>query len=113
MTALGGNYANIIPPFLIKSADAFRKQYLPGPPATDTQKFIAAYKQVKDLGGDPNCSEADGDRRPTPTHRTGASDPNKPIPPPPANPNDDQTFVGIFWAYDASAYLCARRGSTT
>ena len=32
MTALGGNYANVIAPFLIKSADAFRKRYLPGPP---------------------------------------------------------------------------------
>ena len=62
---------------------------------------------MKDLGGDPNALASDGNRRPTPTHRTGASDPKKPIPPPPANPNDDQTFVGIFWAYDASAYLCA------
>ena len=113
MTALGGNYANVIAPFLIKSADAFRKQYLPGPPAPGTPKFIAAYKQVKNLGGDPHALASDGNRRPTPTHRTGASNPDKPIPPPPANPDDDQTFVGIFWAYDASAYLCARPGSTT
>ena len=107
MTALGGNFTNVVAPFLIKSADAFRTQCLPGPPAPGTPKFIAAYKQVKDLGGDPNALASDGNRRRTPTHRTGASDPNMPIPPPPANPNDDQTFVGIFWAYDASAYLCA------
>ena len=41
-----------------------------------------------------------------PTIRSGNIDPNRPLPPG-ADPNDDQTFVGIFWAYDASAYLCA------
>jgi membrane-associated phospholipid phosphatase len=105
--ALGGNYTKVVAPFLIKSADAFRNQCLPGPPAPGTPKFIAAYKQVKYLGGDPNAKASDGDRRPTHTNRTGAADPTMPIPPPPADPNADETFVGIFWAYDASAYLCA------
>jgi PAP2 superfamily len=106
LPALGGNWPHV-KPFLIPSADAFRSENLPGPPADGDPAFIAAYKRTKLLGGDPNANTADGDRRPTPTNRTGAMDPNKPIPPAPADPNDDQTFVGIFWAYDASAYLCA------
>ncbi len=104
--ALGGNWPRV-KPFLIRSADAFRSEFLPGPPASEGPAFIAAYKRTKWLGGDPNANSADGDRRPTETYRTGARDPNKVIPPAPANPNDDQTFVGIFWAYDASAYLCS------
>ena len=104
--ALGGNWPHV-KPFLIASADAFRSQCLPGPPAPDDPAFIAANRKTKSLGGDPNAKAADGNRRPTDTNRTGAKDPNKASPPPPANPNDDQTFVGIFWAYDASAYLCA------
>ncbi len=104
--ALGGNWFRV-KPFLIPSADAFRNQALPGPPAANDPAFIAAYKRTKSLGGDPNAKAEDGDRQPTKTDRTGAVDPNKVPPAPPANPNDDQTFVGIFWAYDASAYLCA------
>ena len=106
LPALGSKWPGV-KPFLIPSADAFRSESLPGPPADGDPAFIAAYKRTKLLGGDPNANAADGDRRPTPTYRTGAKDPNKPIPPAPANPNDDQTFVGIFWAYDASAYLCS------
>lgn len=104
--ALGGNWPRV-KPFLIPSAHAFRSENLPGPPASNDPAFIASYKWTKLLGGDPNANAADGDRQPTPTYRTGARDPNKPMPPAPVNPNDDQTFVGIFWAYDASAYLCA------
>ena len=105
-TALGGNYSNVVQPFLIPSADAFRARALPGPPAPSTPRFIVCYKQVKSLGGDPNADSLFGNRRKTDTSRTGSQDPNKPIPPG-VNPNNDQTFVGIFWAYDASAYLCA------
>ena len=61
---------------------------------------------MKALGGDPNADPRLGNRRATPTLRTGSEDTN-PVFPPGTNPNDDQTFVGIFWAYDASAYLCA------
>jgi membrane-associated phospholipid phosphatase len=106
ITALGGNYANVVAPFLIASADAFQNQALPGPPAANSAEFIGAYKQVKALGGDPNAIAAYGNRRATPTIRSGNVDPNQPLPPG-ADPNNDQTFVGIFWAYDASAYLCA------
>ncbi len=106
MSALGGNWPRV-KPFLIPSADAFRKEFLPGPPAFESPAFIAAYKWTKWLGGDPNANPSDGDRRPTETYRSGAKDPNKTTVPPPSDPNEDQTFVGIFWAYDASAYLCA------
>ena len=106
-TALGANWASLVRPFLIPSADAFRARWLPGPPAPSDPRFIASYKQVKDLGGDPYAVAADGNRRPTDTHRSGAGDPNRPTSPPPADPDDDQTFVGIYWAYDTSAFLCA------
>jgi hypothetical protein len=53
MTALGGNYTQVVGPFLIASADAFRNKTLPGPPAPGSAKFITAYKQVKDLGAEP------------------------------------------------------------
>jgi membrane-associated phospholipid phosphatase len=105
-TALGARWAEVTQPFLISRADAFRAECLPGPPASNLPGFIDAYKQVKALGGDPNANAAFGNRAPTPTIRTGKIDPNDPIPPG-ADPNLDQTFVGIFWAYDASAYLCA------
>ena len=104
--AQGGNWFRV-KPFLIRSADSFREKYLPGPPSPGDPKFIAAFKWTKYLGGDPNANTADGDRRPTPTYRTGADDPKKPTPPPPDDTNQDQTFVGIFWAYDGSSNLCA------
>jgi membrane-associated phospholipid phosphatase len=105
-TALGGRWAEVTAPFLIGRADAYRDECLPGPPASGLPGFIAAYKQVKALGGDPNADPAFGNREPTPTSRTGSADPTRVIPPS-ADPNADQTFVGIFWAYDGSAYLCA------
>ena len=43
--------------------------------------YTAAYNKVKSLGGDGVV---------TPTQRT-----------------EEQTFIGIFWAYDATPSLCA------
>ncbi len=77
--ALGGNWPHI-KPFLIPSVDAFRRQFLPGPPAFDDPIFIAAYKKTKWLGGDPNADPMDGGRWATTTRRSGATDPNQPIP---------------------------------
>ncbi len=102
--ALGGNWPRV-KPFLIASGDAFR----PGttnvpvtPPAYDSPEFIAAYKEVKRLGGDPNALISE-DRWPTPTERTGWENPSEPNP----ADNSNQTFVGVFWGYDGTALLCA------
>lgn len=103
--ALGGNWHHV-KPFVIASADAFRPggANLPGilPPAFDSPEFIEAYKEVKRLGGDPNAPVSE-DRWPTPTVRTGASDPNSPVP----SDITNQTLVGIYFGYDGTALLCA------
>jgi hypothetical protein len=72
------------------------------PPAFDSPEFVTAYKEVKNLGGDPNA-KISTDRWPTLTSRTGAANPNDPNP----ADNTNQTFVGIFWGYDGTALLCA------
>ena len=103
--ALGGNWPRV-KPFLISSADAFR----PGtgklanilPPAFNSPEFIQAYKEVKDLGGDPNAALS-AVRWTTQTSRSGAMNPSDPVP----ADNTNQTFVGIFWGYDGTALLCA------
>lgn len=101
--ALGGNWARV-KPFVIASADAFRpgRAGLPTPPAFESPEFVQAYKEVRDLGGDPKAAISD-DRWPTPTSRSGAANPNDPMP----ADNTNQTFVGIFWGYDGTALLCA------
>lgn len=63
--------------FLDADASEFRA---PVPPALNSPQYAAAYNEVKAMGGDEN----------TPTVRTA---------------ND--TFVGIFWAYDGLPSLCA------
>jgi hypothetical protein len=52
---------------------------VPPPPALSSRQYATAYNEVWALGGDD-----------TPTRRT-----------------DEQTFVGIFWAYDGTPSLCA------
>lgn len=106
--ALGGNWPRV-KPFLIPSGDAFRS-VLRDPRGMDADasrnipaaEVVAAFKEVKQMGGDPNAPTS-GDRWPTQTTRTGAADPNDPSP----SDNTNQTFVGIFWAYDGTALLCA------
>ena len=103
--ALGGNWPRV-KPFLISTADAFRpgtgmlKNVLP--PAFNSPEFIQAYKEVKDLGGDPNAALS-AVRWTTQTSRSGAMTPSDPVP----ADNTNQTFVGIFWGYDGTALLCA------
>jgi PAP2 superfamily len=75
--ALGARWAEV-KPFVMKSARQFR---VPPPPALNTREYAAAFDEVKELGGDGIV---------TPTIRT-----------------DEQTGIGIFWAYDGTPSLCA------
>jgi hypothetical protein len=75
--ALGARWSEVRP-FVMNSASQFR---LPPPPALNSAEYTAAFNEVKELGGDGVI---------TPTTRTA-----------------EQTFVGIFWAYDGTPSLCA------
>jgi hypothetical protein len=75
--ALGAHWAQVRP-FVLSSASQFRT---PPPPGMATAAYAAAYDEVQRLGGDGIV---------TPTERT-----------------DDQTHVGIYWAYDGTPSLCA------
>ena len=75
--ALGASWGDV-KPFVIRSGRQFR---LPPPPAMGTRVYTAAYNEVKRLGGDGIV---------TPTERT-----------------EEQTEIGIFWAYDGTPSLCA------
>ncbi|OAF15806.1 vanadium-dependent haloperoxidase [Bradyrhizobium neotropicale] len=83
--ALGGNWMHV-KPFVMRAADSFRPSR---EPSKTSAQFINAYKDVKKFGGDsrPNLVAP---RYTTPTTR-----------------NNDQTVIGNFWAYDATALLCA------
>jgi hypothetical protein len=65
-------------PWVLTSGSQFR---LGAPPAMDSAEYTAAFDEVKRLGGDGIA---------TPTQRT-----------------PEQTFIGIFWAYDGTPSLCA------
>jgi hypothetical protein len=75
--ALGAHWAECLP-FVLQSNQQFR---CPPPPAMTSAAYTTAYNEVKNLGGDGIV---------TPTQRT-----------------PEQTFVGIFWAYDGTPSLCA------
>ena len=75
--ALGAHWGEC-KPFVLASSDQFR---VPAPPDMTSDDYTVAYNEVKSLGGDGIV---------TPTDRT-----------------DDQTFIGIFWAYDGTPSLCA------
>src|SRR5216110_2753537 len=75
--ALGAHWGECIQ-FVVSSTDQFRA---PAPPAMTSADYTAAYNEVKNLGGDGII---------TPTQRT-----------------EEQTFIGIFWAYDGTPSLCA------
>ena len=62
----------------MQSGSQFRA---PPPPAMTSAEYTEAFDEVKRLGGDGKS---------TPTERT-----------------EDQTFAGIFWAYDGTPSLCA------
>ena len=82
--ALGAHWGEV-EPFVIPSASQFR---VPPPPALDSTEYAIAFGEVKSVGG---C----GDACPpgaivTPTVRT-----------------QEQTYIGLFWAYDGTPSLCA------
>jgi hypothetical protein len=75
--ALGAYWGSCVP-FVMKAGSQFR---LPPPPALGSPEYAAAFDEVKRLGGDGVN---------TPTERT-----------------EDQTMIGLFWAYDGTPSLCA------
>jgi hypothetical protein len=75
--ALGARWAEVMP-FALASASQFRA---PAPPPMDSAEYASAYDEAQRLGGDGIT---------TPTERT-----------------EEQTFVGVFWAYDGTPSLCA------
>lgn len=75
--ALGAFWPDVTP-FLMQSADQFR---LPPPPLIDTLEYTQAYNEAKRLGGD------------------GVNTPNE--------RTDEESEIGIFWAYDGTPSLCA------
>jgi hypothetical protein len=75
--ALGAHWGECRP-FVLQSTRQFR---IHRPPAMTSDAYTTAYNEVKSLGGDGIV---------TPTQRSA-----------------EQTFIGIFWAYDGTPSLCA------
>src|SRR5436190_12111720 len=75
--ALGAHWGECVP-FVVNSTSQFRA---PPPPDMTSADYTAAHNEVKNIGGDGIV---------TPTERT-----------------EEQTFIGIFWAYDGTPSLCA------
>ena len=73
-----GAFWNQVTPFVLQSATQFRA---PQPPGMTSPEYMAAFNEVKFLGGDGVV---------TPASRTA-----------------DQTEAGIYWAYDGTPSLCA------
>jgi hypothetical protein len=75
--ALGAKWGKV-EPFALAASNQFR---VPPPPAMNSEEYAAAYDEVKRLGGDGVT---------TPTERS-----------------EEQTFIGVYWAYDGVPSLCA------
>jgi hypothetical protein len=75
--ALGARWSDV-DPFVLRSASQFR---IAPPPALGSEAYAEAFEEVARLGGDGIV---------TPTERT-----------------EDQTEIGIYWAYDGTPSLCA------
>jgi hypothetical protein len=92
--ALGGNWFKVTP-FVMKKADQFR---VDKPPYFGDADFARGYKEVHDLGGDPDVTLG-SPRWSTNTTRKGKlTDPLG---------DNNETFKAIFWAYDGTPALCA------
>jgi membrane-associated phospholipid phosphatase len=77
-TTAVGYYWSQVTPFVLSSADQFRA---PPPPDLASDAYAADFAEAASLGGDGVN---------TPTTRT-----------------DEQTQIGVFWAYDGRPSLCA------
>jgi hypothetical protein len=75
--ALGAHWGEVRP-FVLSRGSQFR---VPRPPKLSSGAYAAAFNEARALGGDGVV---------TPTSRT-----------------DEQSFIGIFWAYDGTPSLCA------
>lgn len=75
--ALGAHWG-AVKPFVLDAAEKFR---VPPPPELGSAEYAAAFDEVKRLGGDGIV---------TATERT-----------------EEQTRIGLFWAYDGTPALCA------
>ena len=75
--ALGAHWGECTP-FVLQNASQFRT---PPPPEMTSDAYTVAYNEAKNFGGDGVH---------TPTQRT-----------------PEQTFLGLFWAYDGTPSLCA------
>ncbi len=75
--ALGAKWGKVRP-FVLHSGKQFRT---PSPPSLGSEAYTRAFNEAKALGGDGAI---------TPTERT-----------------DEQTQIGIYWAYDGTPSLCA------
>lgn len=73
-----GEEWHLVEPFVMTRAEQFR---CPPPPALDSEEYAEAYQEAYELGGDGII---------TPTLRT-----------------EEQTLIGIYWAYDGTPSLCA------
>jgi hypothetical protein len=73
-----GTQWGLVTPFVLKSSDQFRA---PPPPALTSAEYAEAYAETFRLGGDGIQ---------TPTERS-----------------EEETIIGIFWAYDGTPSLCA------
>ena len=76
-TALGDHWGQC-KPFVLQSTSQFR---VPPPPELTSAEYLAAYNEAKSIGGD------------------GLHTPSTRAP--------EQSFIGIFWAYDGTPSLCA------
>jgi membrane-associated phospholipid phosphatase len=87
--ALGGDWHKVDAFVLDKSAP--NGLYLPpGPPAKGSPEYKKDYDEARAKGGDPNAVNHNDLRWKSDTTRT-----------------DNETFVGEFWGYDGTAFLCA------
>lgn len=75
--ALGSLWSQV-KPFVIDSASQFR---CPVPPALDSHLYAMAFNETNSLGGDGTITQ---------TIRSA-----------------DETFIGVYWAYDGTPQLCA------
>jgi hypothetical protein len=75
--ALGAHWG-VCRTFVLQSSSQFR---VPPPPALNSPDYTAAYNEAKSIGGD------------------GVNTPSTRTP--------EQSFVGVFWAYDGTPSLCA------